>query len=230
MRKGKELLGITCAMVLLCGCQATTLEETETGVLTGDAQTIETAAQEEAGAQESDAAASAEASGSLDAAESGDTTDAAETVDAEEPVDSANEVATTDADATDAAEGAITAVYAQIASEISLVSPMLAEEDFIYNYYGIDTAMLDEYVFEISEDATSAETIVIMKVAEEGNIATIQASLEMLLQDKAAEMQDYLPQQYDLVMEAKVQVKGPYLWLVISESQAEIEEMIEEAL
>ena len=46
---------------------------------------------------------------------------------------------------------------------MELCSPVTMTDSFISNYYGIDPDKLEEYVFSMSEDATSAETIIIMK-------------------------------------------------------------------
>ena len=44
-------------------------------------------------------------------------------------------------------------IYQEIEQTVSLQSPQRMDDDFISNYYGIDAALLDEYVFSMSEDA-----------------------------------------------------------------------------
>lgn len=121
-------------------------------------------------------------------------------------------------------------IYAEISSQVSLKAPMEASEDFIFNYYGIDVSTLEEYVFVLSEDATSAETIIMMKSEDGDQIANMKKSLEMLLEDKAYEMEDYLPDQYEVVKKSQVKTSGDYIWLVISESEENISAIIEKYL
>lgn len=127
-------------------------------------------------------------------------------------------------------EVSIADIYAEIESTVTLVSPMQPSEEFIFNYYGIDTSNLAEYVFEISEEATSAETVIIMKASDSADVVSLQDSLTMVLDDKAFEMQDYLPEQYDIVVESQVKTSGDYVWLVISESANEINSIISKYL
>ena len=69
------------------------------------------------------------------------------------------------ADSSDNAQAkSIDEIYQEIEQSVSLQSPQRMDDDFISNYYGIDAATLDSYVFSMSEDAAQAETIIIMKV------------------------------------------------------------------
>lgn len=103
-------------------------------------------------------------------------------------------------------------------------------DSFISNYYGIDPEKLEEYVFVMSEEATSAETIVIMKVKDEGDIEKISSALQVVVDEKKGEMEDYLPEQFEIVDKSSVKSKGNYVYLVISESKDAIEKIIEEGI
>ena len=69
-------------------------------------------------------------------------------------------------------------IYEEITQKVELCSPVTMTDSFISNYYGIDPDKLEEYVFSMSEDATSAETIIIMKVRNEADTEEISAALE----------------------------------------------------
>lgn len=69
-------------------------------------------------------------------------------------------------------------VYQEIEQSVSLHSPQCMDDDFISNYYGIDAASLEEYVFSMSEDAAQAETIIIMKVKNTDDLENLAASLQ----------------------------------------------------
>ena len=82
----------------------------------------------------------------------------------------------------------------------------------------------------MSEEATSAETIVIMKVKDEADVESISAALQVVVDEKSAEMEDYLPEQFEIVDKSSVKTKGNYVYLVISESADTIIGIIENGI
>lgn len=121
----------------------------------------------------------------------------------------------------------VAGIYEEITQKVSLVSPMVVPDDFISNYYGIDVSTLDEYVFSMSEAAISAETIVILKAKDSGSTGALSAALQTVIDQKRSEMENYLPDQFQIVDKSSVQVKGDYVYLVISEQAAAIEPIIQ---
>lgn len=118
-------------------------------------------------------------------------------------------------------------IYTEISQAVSLNSPMLVPDDFIMNYYGIDVSTLDEYVFSMSEAAISAETVVILKAKDAGSTGALSASLQTVIDQKRSEMENYLPDQFQIVDKSSVQVKGNYVYLVISEQADAINQIIQ---
>lgn len=121
-------------------------------------------------------------------------------------------------------------IYEDIKQAVELHSPVEMADSFISNYYGIDPEKLEEYIFVMSEEATSAETIVIMKVKDEGDVEKISEALKVVVDEKRGEMENYLPEQFEIVDKSSVKSKGSYVYLVISESGDTIVQMIEEEL
>lgn len=121
-------------------------------------------------------------------------------------------------------------VYQEIEQTVSLKSPQCMDEEFILNYYGIDVTGLEEYVFSMSEDAAQAETVVIMKVKDSGDLEEFTNCLQTVVDDKKSEMEDYIPEQFAIVENSKVQTKDNYIWLIISENADEIADVIENGL
>ena len=60
-------------------------------------------------------------------------------------------------------------IYDLVTESVTLISPVIMQDNFIENYYNIDPALLEEYVFSMSEEATSAETVVIMKLKDKAD-------------------------------------------------------------
>ena len=104
------------------------------------------------------------------------------------------------------------------------------DDEFVSNYYGIDAASLEEYVFSMSEDAAQAETIIIMKVRNTDDIGRLTDDLQTVVDEKKNEMENYIPEQFAIVEKSKVQTKNNYVWLVISDNAEAITDIIEGGL
>ena len=127
-------------------------------------------------------------------------------------------------------EMSVQEMYDLITESVTLISPVIMQDNFIENYYNIDPALLEEYVFSMSEEATSAETVVIMKLKDKADADTISAALQLVIEEKSGEMENYLPGQYDIVKKSAVKTEGGYVYLVISEQADAIEKIIEAQL
>ena len=121
-------------------------------------------------------------------------------------------------------------IYQEIEQTVSLKSPPCLDEDFLLNYYDIDVAALEEYVFSMSEDAAQAETIILMKVKNPEDLEMFTDGLQTIVDDKKSEMEDYIPEQFAIVEKSRVQTRDDYLWLVISDNADEITDIIESGL
>ena len=119
-------------------------------------------------------------------------------------------------------------IYASVST---MAEGKLTELDpqYLSNYYGIDTADLDEYVFAQSDTPeSSAETIIIIKSADTSKFDSYKTSFENYKKQKSQELTNYnLPDQAKLVDKSKVVEKGNYLYLVISKNADEIIDTIE---
>ena len=125
-----------------------------------------------------------------------------------------------------AGAGSLSDKYARIAEAYRLPEMMLADDDWLLNYYGIDASMLSDYVFA-EADETRADRIVMLRVADQGNMAAVKEKLEgVLAQLSSEQMLSYLPEQADVIKAAEVKEKGDLLYLVISEYADGIEAII----
>lgn len=125
---------------------------------------------------------------------------------------------------------AITEIYEDITKTVTLYSPFCWDDEFISNYYGIDVSSLEEYVFSMSEDATSAETIIIMKAKDATSVSSLSDCLQVVVDEKRNEMENYLPEQFEIVEKSSVQTQNNYVWLVISENADTITNIIKDSI
>ena len=121
-------------------------------------------------------------------------------------------------------------IYTEIQDSVELYSPMEFDDEFLMNYYGIDASLLEEYVFSMSEDAASAEMIVVMKAKSAEDVDNLSALMQVVVDEKRNEMENYLPEQFAIVEKAEVKTRDNYIWLVISENEDTIKKIIEDGL
>ncbi len=116
-------------------------------------------------------------------------------------------------------------IYEEIAASVELQSPMVVPEAFAANY-GIDFSTIDDYIFVMSEMSTSVETVAVFKSENAAARESVSAALQTFADGKRAEMENYLPEQFDIVDRSSVKTSGDYVYLVISENAEAIEEII----
>ncbi len=116
-------------------------------------------------------------------------------------------------------------IYEEIAASVELQSPMVVPEAFAANY-GIDFSSIDDYIFVMSEMSTSVETVAVFKSEDAAARESVSAALQTFADGKRAEMENYLPEQFDIVDRSSVKTSGDYVYLVISENAEAIEEII----
>ena len=124
----------------------------------------------------------------------------------------------------------VTAVMESIKAAVTLPEMYTADDAYILNNYGIDPATLDGYAIEEALEVTQADKIIIIDPAEGTDAKEISDKLETFRQDKAMEMEDYLPEQYDVIAAASVKEKDGFVYLVISPEAEKIEAVIEDSI
>ena len=133
-----------------------------------------------------------------------------------------------------AAEGATplkaSEIYDRIKTSYELPDMYEADADWLMNYYGIDAAMLSDYVFA-EADEVHADRVIILSVADEKDMSAVEEKLEAVLgQLSSPEMLAYLPDQADTIKAASIKKQGNTLYLVISPDADGIEKIIKDGL
>ncbi len=92
--------------------------------------------------------------------------------------------------------------------------------------YNIDLGWLDEFSVYISMSNIKAEEIAILKVKDSIDMEKVKEKVLLRLDYQANSFKDYLPQEYNLIENYILKIKGRYLFLVISENADEIKNII----
>ncbi len=121
-------------------------------------------------------------------------------------------------------------LYEDLEKNVEFEQTFEAPEEYVENAFGITSDMYEDSVIYIADSELSACTVAILKTTDKDNMETLIELLKTYKTSKEDELEDYLPEQYDLVKDSKVVTKGEYVYLVISDKASEITKFIEAAL
>ena len=219
----------TAAVETTAAAEETTAEETTTAAEETTAAAEETTAAAEettAAAEESSESEEESTEESSKEEETTEETTKEETTTAEETTVEETTAEETTAEETKAQSSGAepSAIYSQVTG--LLPSMITVDANYIANYYGIDASQLEGYVFAMAEDVTHADTVAILKAKDASSVAALAGQLSAVQQQKAQELQDYMPDQYQIVAASSVKTAGNYVYLVMSPNAAAIEQTI----
>ena len=183
-------------------------------------QTVESAVSDENVKEEEEADKKAESSEKTkdDKTKSGDDKDIDEKATADSESDK------------DVEPASLTDIYNEIAKSVTLPEMYFADEDFMLNYYGIDAAKLEDYVFASCLDSTSADSIILIRLKDESSADEIVESLNMVLEEMSIEFESYNPEAAELAKDAEVRVSGKNIDLIIHKDRNKILSIIDSLL
>lgn len=125
-----------------------------------------------------------------------------------------------------AEEKALSEIYEEIEEKVELPKMVTLNDNYIANYFGIELSGLDEYIFTNAEEIIYADTVIMMKAKPETDKDSLKEALDTMIEHKKAELENYLPEQFEIVEKCKVQMAGDYVYLVISDKAEDIEAVI----
>lgn len=82
---------------------------------------------------------------------------------------------------------------------------------------GLDETTIAECVYLTSADGLSAEEVIALRCTDEKHTSAVKEALEVYLNQRLRETQNYLPDIYAVLKNAKVQIKGNTVLLVTGE-------------
>lgn len=121
-------------------------------------------------------------------------------------------------------------IYSDIQSKVTLEPMYENDGDYIYNYYGIDSTHLEEFVFAEAQDGLKVDTVVLLKVNEDEDVDTVKESLNTVIEQKKNTMNNYIPEQYDIACNAVLESQGNFVYLIISADVENIKAVVDSYL
>lgn len=120
-------------------------------------------------------------------------------------------------------------IWSHISTQIEFPSMMDGSTDDIASLYGIDSSLLKDYVLKTPMMSVTASEVFIAEVAAE-DMDSVKASITTRKQNLMALWSEYLPEQYQLVSNAKIVTQGNYIIFAVSEEADSIVNLFTTAL
>lgn len=118
-------------------------------------------------------------------------------------------------------------LYNDLTAEIEF-SPMFeVSSEYALNLFGIDTTVLLDNVIYISEDVMSPDTVIIVETATKEDLESVEELLNGYVESKLTELEDYNPDNYEIVKNCEVITSGNYVYLVISKNSKDANDFLE---
>ena len=106
-------------------------------------------------------------------------------------------------------------------------SLMKIEDDLLESLYGIKKDMVEEYLIKVPTILVSSNTYVIVKPTA-GNKTEVKEKLDTYMTNLEEQWKTYLPDQYELVKNRRVEEYGDYLIYIVSIDNNKVFETIKE--
>lgn len=100
-------------------------------------------------------------------------------------------------------------------------------EAYIESYYGITADSISDSIFSVAMDSLLADTVIIVKVSENGDAAAIESTFKSINDQKKLELESYNPEQYARVNEAVIKTVGDYVYYIVTSDNAAVSQIIE---
>lgn len=105
------------------------------------------------------------------------------------------------------------------------------DTDNLNRYYKIPAENVKQFAAELTKSASDGYTEVVLIEATDADAAeNVKTQLESRLRNQLSDAKSYNAEQVSMIESCKVKESGNFVWLVISEKQAEINADIENAL
>lgn len=107
---------------------------------------------------------------------------------------------------------------------------MLLDADTMLDFFGIAKEDYEQAIVAICADGLAADEVWLIRAKNTQALERLKTVADNRMQSKADETVDYLPDQYAIVQQGQVAVKGLYLALLVSPEAASMRAQWDEAV
>lgn len=118
-------------------------------------------------------------------------------------------------------------VMQEMLDTVSLPEMMTLAQDDLVDYFGLEPQWCADAAACINSNGYEKDEIILVRAADADSVPQIEACLQTTLENAAAEMQNYLPKQYEMIRNCSVQTRDLYVWLFISGAAEELQSVLD---
>ncbi|MBQ8898875.1 MAG: DUF4358 domain-containing protein [Clostridia bacterium] len=121
-------------------------------------------------------------------------------------------------------------VYDALMSKVEFPEMLSLDAGGLVSLLGIDDSLYTEAVAYIPLTAVSGNMVFIVKATDSAAAETLAEKLESYRAGVLAQMNNYLPDEYDKINAASVETDGSFVWLVVADDQAAAEAAVRDII
>jgi hypothetical protein len=143
----------------------------------------------------------------------------------EESTNSDNEAAVTSTDKIDVKDD-YDVMLTQL-KEVFVNNMTDKDGSYLESFYGIDPESVDSYMLLQAEDVRLADTVVVLKLKDAGNVDSTKQTFETVKTNLAEQYQNYDPKQSEVMNQAVIGSKDSYVYFAVATNSNELASIIE---
>ncbi len=129
------------------------------------------------------------------------------------------------AQTTASADFSVQAVLDEMLTKVTIDDPLTLTDVDMLDFFGIKSEHMAEFAAVTCSNGISAQEIVLVKAADKDAAAVVAEKLTNRLNARAAEAENYLPDQYAIITECSVLTNDLYIALIIHPEHDALEEL-----
>lgn len=128
-------------------------------------------------------------------------------------------------DKTEFADFSVQTVMGDMLGQVTIDDSLTLSETDMLDFFGIKAENMAEFAAVTCGNGISAQEIVLVKAVDEVNAETVMEKLNNRLNSRAAESENYLPDEYAIIKECEVQCHGTYVAMIIHPEHEKLEDI-----
>lgn len=102
------------------------------------------------------------------------------------------------------------------------------DDEYITEYLNLQAKDIEKYIGKVPILDITAKMYVVIEAKDISKVSALQENLSSFLESYKEKWSSFLLSEYDMLYEAKVNKRGKYIYLVVSENSEDLEKYIEE--
>lgn len=116
----------------------------------------------------------------------------------------------------------LTSAMAEMLESYPIDEPLELGEADLAAYFGIDASLVESFAATICGMGITADEYILITAADEAAVKTVEECLMSRLESRKTEFETYIPEEYAVLEQCKVETFGSTVTLLVSEHRDEL--------